>query len=270
MNTALESFAGLDFNDAKIVVAINVEKRVFQVDFESAVDAVGQGYVDGLFRVLRWEHLLVETADRESHVQIDPIRPPAPDFIFEHETIGEALILHGLTDEPKATNWKFAGFSDFQLSITRRSVWRAQDTGARKVEVALRDEPPKDEFAQSCVMVETPHRGKAELERDYARRCLRDSQKRGEFAFIPSALAAQLVAEEGEKEWGQVVEQSHAAWSRAADASVFYTDIGETQRMRDDMIRAVREGRPVRFRRIFEPDEAQRFIESHNTDMSAE
>ncbi len=101
------------------------------------------------------------------------------------------------------------------------------------------------------VILESPFAGDLEKHLAYARRALRDSLMRGEAPIASHLLYTQLgVLDDlvpAERAMGI---EAGLAWGIEADATVVYADLGVSLGMGYGIARAVREGRPVEFRKI--------------------
>lgn len=101
------------------------------------------------------------------------------------------------------------------------------------------------------VIVESPYAGDVQRNTDYARAAIADCLARGEAPFASHLLYTQpgvlddLVPEQ--RAWGIA---AGLAWGDRADATVVYTDLGESSGMRHGIERATAAGRPVEFRQL--------------------
>lgn len=102
------------------------------------------------------------------------------------------------------------------------------------------------------VIVESPYAGDVELNRVYARACVRDSLSRGEAPIASHLLYTQpgVLRDEvpSERQWGI---DAGLAWGEVADATVVYADRGISPGMEYGIIRAVLEGRPIEYRLLY-------------------
>lgn len=101
------------------------------------------------------------------------------------------------------------------------------------------------------VILESPYAGDVEANVEYARRCVRDSLRRGE-APIASHL---LYTQPGILDDNNPVERQHGieaglAWRRVAQASVVYMDRGMSTGMMHGVAAAHAAGIPVEFRSL--------------------
>src|SRR5690348_15054046 len=101
------------------------------------------------------------------------------------------------------------------------------------------------------VIIESPFAGNVERNVEYARRCVRDSLKRGEAPIASHLLYTQPgILDDyvpSERQWGI---DAGLAWRRVADASVVYTDYGISEGMQYGINAAHAAGRPVEYRVI--------------------
>ena len=114
-----------------------------------------------------------------------------------------------------------------------------------------------DDFTDKeiLVLVESPFAGKdeAELARNirYARACLHDCLRRGEYPFASHLLYTQTgILKDGVPEERKRGIQAGLAWGRCAKKTVVYTDLGVTKGMTLGIARAQEAKRPVEFRTL--------------------
>lgn len=115
----------------------------------------------------------------------------------------------------------------------------------------MSDYDAADDSRMRLVIIESPYAGDVELNTRYARACVRDSLGRGEAPIASHLLYTQPgVLDDGipeERAWGI---DAGLAWRRVADATVVYTDLGETKGMRYGIAAAVESGVPVEYRTL--------------------
>lgn len=105
------------------------------------------------------------------------------------------------------------------------------------------------------VILESPYAARGgwtvEANVEYARRCVRDSLRRGEAPIASHLLYTQpgiLKDEEpGERSWGI---RAGLAWGSRADATVVYTDHGISSGMQQGINAAAAAGHPILYREI--------------------
>jgi hypothetical protein len=114
-----------------------------------------------------------------------------------------------------------------------------------------------DEFAVDCdyaprlVILESPYAGDVDANVVYARRCLRDSLRRGEAPIASHLLYTQPdVLDDTIPAERQEGIDAGLAWRRVAEASVVYTDRGISPGMRHGIAAAEEPGIPVEYRSI--------------------
>ena len=107
------------------------------------------------------------------------------------------------------------------------------------------------------VAVESPYKAetKEELERNvkYARECMRDCFKRGEFPFASHLLYTQegILDDDNPNERKLGIEAGLYWVKRAdADATIVYTDYGITDGMKQGIERAEEEDRSIEYRKL--------------------
>lgn len=99
------------------------------------------------------------------------------------------------------------------------------------------------------VVIESPYAGNIEANLQYTRRCLADSLSRREAPLAPHLLYTQVLDDLDPVQRWQGVEAG-LAWSRAASATVVYTDLGISKGMQQAIDRAKAEGRTVIYRSL--------------------
>ncbi len=105
------------------------------------------------------------------------------------------------------------------------------------------------------VILESPYasgvRGGVKENVEYARRCLRDSLLRGEAPIASHLLYTQAgVLDDKDPAERALGIAAGLAWGHEAEATVVYLDRGVSEGMRQGMLRAEREGRPIERRRL--------------------
>lgn len=101
------------------------------------------------------------------------------------------------------------------------------------------------------VVLESPYAGNIEANVEYARRCVLDSLKRGEAPIASHLLYTQpgILNDDNPFE-RQLGIDAGLAWTRVADASVVYTDLGISDGMKLGIIAAVGAGISVEYRTL--------------------
>ena len=97
------------------------------------------------------------------------------------------------------------------------------------------------------VIIDSPFRGRQEY-LHYARICLLDSIKRGEYPFASHLLYTQVLNEEDERELGI---KTGLEWGKVAEKTVVYCDYGISEGMTFGIQSAKENNRPVEYRRLF-------------------
>jgi len=101
------------------------------------------------------------------------------------------------------------------------------------------------------VILESPYAGHRERNIAYARRCLRDSLRRGEAPIASHLLYTQEgVLDDDRLDERQLGIEAGLAWGTVAEATVVYADLGISAGMRLGMERAAAEGRAVEMRML--------------------
>ena len=101
------------------------------------------------------------------------------------------------------------------------------------------------------VIMESPYAGNIRVNLAYARACVRDCLMRGESPLASHLLLTQagILDDEKPKE-RELGIKAGLAWTKAADATVVYTDLGVTPGMRLGIKAMVEAGKPVEYRSI--------------------
>ena len=101
------------------------------------------------------------------------------------------------------------------------------------------------------VILESPFAGDIEKNVDYARACMRDCFKRGEFPFASHLLYTQKgILNDDDLEERRLGISAGLSWGRFAEKTVVYTDLGVTEGMRQGIRDAEYCGREVEMRRL--------------------
>ena len=103
----------------------------------------------------------------------------------------------------------------------------------------------------TLVIIESPFAGDVERNLAYARAAMRDCLMRGEAPFASHCLYTQSGVLDDQLAVERVIGiQAGLAWGAMADRTVVYSDLGISNGMREGILRAEREGRPVVFRSL--------------------
>lgn len=101
------------------------------------------------------------------------------------------------------------------------------------------------------VDLESPFAGDVEANLEYARRCMRDSLKRGEFPIASHLLYTQSgILDDDISEERELGIRAGKVWAQHADKTVVYTDRGISRGMQFGIDDAIANGRPVEYRSI--------------------
>ena len=103
----------------------------------------------------------------------------------------------------------------------------------------------------SKVILETPYAGDVERNKKYARDCLLDSLKRGEYPLASHLLYTQVLDDNIPEERNLGIEAG-LAWSKDANYTVCYTDYGISTSMKYGITRAESNGKKVLYRKLYE------------------
>ncbi|BBK37744.1 hypothetical protein STAQ_28220 [Allostella sp. ATCC 35155] len=110
---------------------------------------------------------------------------------------------------------------------------------------------PPENTRPRRVILESPYAGHRERNLAYARRCLRDSLRRGEAPIASHLLYTQQgVLDDDRSDERLLGIEAGLAWGSVADATVVYADLGISAGMRRGIERAATEGRPVEVRML--------------------
>jgi hypothetical protein len=262
----LIQFAALEFDDAKIEAQVDPVARTLDVAFESAFDVANSTYTDGCFKLDGWSRMSVGSDELQEIADAADLAPL--EYIFDHWTFGHSMTLEGLNSEPKSVRWQFDAFSGFCVEIKQRSVWESTDSGGHERILSSGIKRPQfNELAGTRVAIETPASRDTSLQVEYARRCLLDAYRRGEFPLVPVILerrAAGATEVEGVLS-SATIDKSHKEWATVSKAAVVYTDFGKSPDVDKHILDAAHSERKVRFRRLFHPREAQEYLDSLRT-----
>ena len=99
------------------------------------------------------------------------------------------------------------------------------------------------------VILESPFSGDVEQNREYALNCMRDALERGEAPIASHLLLTQVLDDRAPEQRRRGMEAG-VAWTRAADASVVYTDLGISKGMQYGIEAATKAGIPIEYRRL--------------------
>ncbi|MGX9428031.1 DUF7768 domain-containing protein [Bradyrhizobium sp. LeoA1S1] len=102
------------------------------------------------------------------------------------------------------------------------------------------------------VILESPYAGAVNANVAYARRCLKDCALRGESAQASHLLLTQVLDDKKPDERALGIALG-LAWRSVAEYSVFYTDRGWSNGMKDALDSAIAEGRPYKLRALDGP-----------------
>lgn len=249
----------LTLTDAVIEVELDTSNRSLSVYFESGYDGRCGTFVDGYFRLAGWESATVSGTPLQELPEISAVF----DWIGEHETIGNRLRLSGTSDGIAWGIWSFEAYSVFDLEFERRFVLRGSGGDEHQEEVSLECLVSKPDKGGRLVLIETPDDTATAWALEYARRCVFDSLERGELPMLRSLALRKAMEQEGELPVDLLATNSQSSRNEA-EALIAYTDLGRPAKMRSTMVEATRRGLPVIYRRLFEPHEAQAFLEAHS------
>jgi hypothetical protein len=107
----------------------------------------------------------------------------------------------------------------------------------------------------NLVILESPYKGddwaKTEENLEYARRCMKDCFKRGEFPFASHLLYTQEgILDDKNSEERKLGIHAGSAWGKFADKTVVYTDMGMSEGMKEGIQIAEDIGREIEFRSL--------------------
>ncbi len=102
-----------------------------------------------------------------------------------------------------------------------------------------------------CVVIESPFAGNIEKNLKYLRECIKDCLMRGEAPFASHALYTQPgVLNDDEPEERKLGIEAGFEIGRRMDTTVVYNDLGTSEEMKEGMLRASNEDRPVEVRSL--------------------
>lgn len=101
------------------------------------------------------------------------------------------------------------------------------------------------------VVIESPYAGDILTNTFYARRAVKDSLARGEAPIASHLLYTQAgILDDDKPEERKLGMAAGLAWYKAAEAVVFYVDLGVSQGMQAAMLQATAEGKTIERREI--------------------
>jgi hypothetical protein len=103
------------------------------------------------------------------------------------------------------------------------------------------------------VILESPLAGDTERNVAYACAAMRDALERGEAPMASHILYGQALSDSVAAERIMGIEAG-LAWGRVAEATVVYEDFGVSPGMQQGITRALAEGRPVEYRKLWGDD----------------
>lgn len=102
------------------------------------------------------------------------------------------------------------------------------------------------------VLVESPFSGETERNVIYARKCLADCFKRGEYPFASHLLYTQPgVLDDTNSKERELGIEAGLVWGAKSDATVVYLDHGITSGMEHGINRAKKEKRKIEYRYLY-------------------
>ena len=105
--------------------------------------------------------------------------------------------------------------------------------------------------SNKLVILETPFAGDIKKNIEYARACMKDCFKRGEFPFASHLLYTQEgILDDNFSEDRKLGMEAGLAWGKHAVATVVYTDLGISEGMKKGIEQAQKDGRVVEERRL--------------------
>lgn len=103
----------------------------------------------------------------------------------------------------------------------------------------------------TLVIIESPFAGNINKNIKYARQCMKDCFKRGEFPFASHLLYTQDgILDDTNPEERKLGIHAGLVWGRFADMTVVYTDLGITNGMKQGIKNAKKEGRKIKYRTL--------------------
>ncbi len=106
------------------------------------------------------------------------------------------------------------------------------------------------------VILESPYAGDVEKNVRYARACLHDCFMRGEAPIASHLLYTQPgVLDDNNPEERKLGIEAGLIWGSLAEATVVYTDRGMSRGMEYGIKKAVSEGRPIEYRKLYSEEE---------------
>ena len=100
------------------------------------------------------------------------------------------------------------------------------------------------------VSIESPYAGNVARNIRYAKACMKDCLKRGEFPIASHLIFPDGILDDNIPEERMLGIQAGLAWNKKADKTVVYTDLGMTKGMELGIAQAIKDGRPVEYRTL--------------------
>lgn len=99
------------------------------------------------------------------------------------------------------------------------------------------------------VLLESPFSGDVKRNIEYARKCMADSLRRGEYPMVSHLLYPQVLEDTDEKQ-RELGIKAGFSWGLAAEKTVVYEDLGISKGMERGIEDAFKNKRKIEFRRI--------------------
>ncbi len=116
---------------------------------------------------------------------------------------------------------------------------------------------------KKLVIIESPYKGGdnggaeyLDKNVEYAKACMRDSFKRGEYPFLSHLLYTQVLDDKIPEERTLGIDAG-LTWGKNAEITAVYQDLGISKGMEKGIERAVREGRPIEYRWLYKKVEEE-------------
>lgn len=100
------------------------------------------------------------------------------------------------------------------------------------------------------VIIESPYAGNIEKNVEYAKKCMKDSFERGEAPYLSHLLYPLVLNDNITKERNLGI-MAGLEWGKCADKTVVYTDLGISKGMEYGIENAIKNNRPIEYRKLF-------------------
>lgn len=265
MQRKLARIAALSLPDADVSVLVDSKNKSCIISFNGAWESEYQVYSNGSFILHGWDS--TKTSSPHEIIANTNIAPLI-ERVCEHEFIGSSFLMRGFSPDGGWHEWIFENVSNVEFIVTQQYQWIQNEFGGHEEYVSIPMGLPPLEPVPTRIMLETPVTDNIELDIAYAKACLDDCWHLDELPYIPYVLEYTSITDTdiNVKSTPDYIQLARDVWLESAHAMVVYVDFGTTSAMDDNIIKAIRLEKPIRFRRLFGLTDAQKFMEAcHKT-----